>query len=287
MDTVIIPCYKRPEYLSVWMEILQKSRLADKQFYIFCLDHGFDSYYLKILENFPYPYGIVKTPYTRYRIGKQSFNVLNGLMVGAKHSSGLVHYIEEDVFISRDYFEFHQEIHRQQKDIFCSIATKNNNSRFKTDGYLQHYYLSDRPDYQALGSCFKKEMIYKIGTHFTNEYFENPVLYCRRHFPISVIGPYFVEQDGLIRRILEREKLKVAFPHVPRAFHGGIYGYNRDRFSVKKMKFEERVEFIKQTAFNLEKLKSFHKNPDYVNDSVPVDLDTSFDYLELVYTNPE
>lgn len=286
MDTVVTPLYKRPEYFKLWTEILQTVDGAGDQFYIFCLDYGYDTVHDHLLKSFPYDYGIIKTPRTQYRLTKQSYNVLNGMMAGAKHSTGLVYYIEEDIFLAKDFFRFHREVHRQQPDIFCSIGTKNNNTSYDVTDDENSYYLSTNGDYQSLGSCFKKEVINEmIGRHFREEYFKDPVKHCTKHFPASSIGKFFVEQDGLIRRILEQSGKATAFPHVPRGFHGGMYGYNRRDDQVKKMSIEQRVEKIKRVAFDKEALKKYVQHAEYYADSEPCRLDTDFNTLTNVNVN--
>lgn len=282
MNTVVVPLYQRPEFFEIWMEILQQAKGAKENMYVFCLDFGYDKRHEALIKKFPYACGIIRMPATSYKLAKQSNNVLNGLLVGAANSDELVYYIEEDIFIAKDFFAWHKEVHRQQPGIFCSIATRNNNTRFKTDGILEHYYLSRRPDYQALGTCFRREVIEKfIRPHFTEAYLRDPLGYCKSRFPSSVIGGFYVEQDGLIRRIIEEEKKPVAFPHVPRAFHGGIWGYNRPNGQLPRMTYEQRLQAIRDIAFDREMLKKYVKHPGYYEDSEPCDLETTFEYLEL------
>lgn len=282
-NTVVVPLFSRPEMFEIWCEVLSKVKGAEDQFYIFCLDYNYNRAHDRLIEQFPYNHGQIHAPRTNYRVAKQSYNVLNGLLIGARYSQNLVYYIEEDVFIGRDFFRFHEEVHSQQKEIFCSIATRNNNTQYKTDGRLEHYYLSDRPDYQALGVCFKKDILERlVAPHFCEEYFKNPVGYCLHRFPSSAIGHFFVEQDGLIRRVLEEAKLQVAFPHVPRAFHGGIYGYNRRDDNILRMNPAQRKDRIREIAFDRDKLKKYVKHPEFYQDSEPVDLETDFVYLRPV-----
>lgn len=282
MNTVVVPLFARPEYFKIWIENLMTVDKADEQFYIFCMDWGYNQKHNEFIRNFPFDHGVVRTPKTNYKISKQSFNVLNGLLVGAKHSTELVYYIEEDVFIAKDYFTFMADVHAIEPDLFCSIGTKNNNSNYITTENTDYYYLSDRPDYQSLGSCFKKEVIINlIGPSFNDQYFSSPVAYCKKKFPDSIIGSFFVEQDGLIRRILEISGKKVAFPHVPRGFHGGIYGYNRRDNDISRLNFEQKVETIKRIAFNKEELKSYVKHPEYYTDSEPCELNTSHEEVKF------
>lgn len=287
-DIVIMPGFNRPEYFQVWTEIIQKADNADEMLYIFCLDNGYDKKYDELIAQFPYRCAAIRMDNLQLGLGKQSRNVLNGLIAGAqwaKQNNGLVFYVEEDVFIAKDFFRWHREVHKQQKEIFCSIGTKNNNTNWKTDGMPGHYYMSDRPDYQALGSCFKPDVILEyIAPHFCMDYLMNPTSYCLHNFPKSIIGNIWTEQDGLIRRIMEINHKYACFPCVPRGYHAGIYGYNRQP-EIMKRSYEQKLELIREVCFDADKMRKLleHMGPSYWMDSVPCELDTDFDQLRLVH----
>lgn len=286
MDIVIMPGFNRPEYFKVWTELIQKADGADKLFYCFCLDHGYDTKYDELINEFPFDCAVIRMDDVRLKLGKQSRNVLNGLIVGAKfakENKGLVFYVEEDIFIGRDFFRWHREVHKQQKNIFCSIATKNNNTNYKVDGMPGHYYISDSHDYQALGSCFKPEVIETyIQPHYNNAYLTNPTAYCLENFPKSSIGSIWTEQDGLIRRIMELNKLYAAFPCVPRGYHAGFYGYNRQP-EVTKKSYKQKLQLVREVCFDDAKMREFAIGLGYYLDSVPCELDTDFTDLQLVH----
>lgn len=283
-DIVVMPGHSRPEYFQLWTEIVQKATGANRLLYVFCLDWGYDPKYDELIERFPYDCAVIRMDNIKLGLGKQSRNVLNGLIAAAKWAfgKGLVFYIEEDIFISRDFFRWHREVHRQQKDIFCSIGTKNNNTQYKVDDMPGHYYITDRPDYQALGSCFKPEMILEyIAPHFNSDYLYDPTSYCITNFPKSFIGKIWTEQDGLIRRIMELNGLQAAFPCVPRGFHAGFYGYNRQP-EIMRMTYDQKLSLIREVCFDREKMKQWAIGPGYYLDSVPQDLDTDFTSLRRV-----
>jgi hypothetical protein len=285
MDIVVMPGHSRLEYFKIWTELIKKADGASELFYLFCLDSGYDERYMDLINEFPYECSYIKMPeQSGLHLGKQSRNVLNGMIAAARHSDNLVYYIEEDVFIGKEFFRWHQEVHRQQKDIFCSIATKSNNYKYKTDGFASHYFITSEVDYQALGNCFKKDIIIDlIYPHYNDSYLINPVGYCQRNFPNSIIGSRWTEQDGLIRRILEQMKMKVAYPCLPFAYHAGFYGYNRQPEILRKS-YEEKIALIRDVCFDADKMRKWQEpmGPSYWQDSIPVELDTTFDGLELV-----
>ena len=282
MNYVVTPCHSRPEYLKVWIELVKKAEGASSLFYLFCLDHGFDPKYEDLIYEFPYECGITYMPEpTGLHLGKQSRNVLNGLISAAQHSDDLVYYVEEDVFIGVDFFRWHKEIHKREKDIFCSIGTKSNNYQYSVDGFTSHYFTTSEVDYQALGNCFKKEVILDyIYPHYNDNYLFNPTGYCKRNFPLSIIGSNWTEQDGLIRRIMELNKLSVAYPCLPFAYHAGFYGYNRQP-QVMKKSYKEKLALIREVCFDKALMKKWQEGmgESYWKDSIPVELDLTFDSL--------
>ena len=282
METCVTPGWNRPEFFKIWTELVCKCQDVEDMLFIFCLDYGYDRKYDEIIEEFPYDCAVIRMPLSRYKLGKQSHNVLNGMFAGVNNSDGLVFYVEEDIFPGKDFFRWHRAVHAQQKDIFCSIGTRNVNTPFKTNGDRNAYYLSNKPDYQSWGSCFKREKIIElIKPHFNESYLKDPDKYCLRTFPNSFLKGRWTEQDGLIRRILELNKGLVAFPHLPRGYHSGFYGYNRQP-GILGQEYEKRLELVREIVFNKDKMKEWCMNEQFYQDSIPVDLDTDFDELRHV-----
>ena len=128
MNLVVMPGHSRPEYFKVWIEQVKKANDAKGLFYLFCLDSGYDEKYMDLIYDFPYECAYIEMPPAKgLSLGKQSRNVLNGLIAAAQNTDELVYYVEEDIFIGVDFFRWHKEIHKRNKDIFCSIGTKSNN----------------------------------------------------------------------------------------------------------------------------------------------------------------
>lgn len=278
-DIVVMPGHTRPEMFKVWTELVQKANGAGDLFYLFCLDYGYDARYDSLIDDFPFECGVIRMPKSNLTLGKQSQNVLNGMVCAAQNTGNLVYYVEEDIFIGVDFFYFHQEVHRQQKDIFCSVGTKANDTKYRTDGFASHYYLTKEPDYQSWGSCFKKDVILDlIYPHFNDAYLTDPTGYCVYNFPNSCIGNRFTEQDGLIKRILEIKKMIVAYPCLPFAYHAGFYGYNRQPHIMRKS-YDEKLQLLREVCFNKEKMKQYSAP---FLDSIPVELDITFTDLQQV-----
>lgn len=255
-DVVVIPAYNRPEFLRLTLELITKNRGFQDYLYLFALDYGFKTTLLQEIKTFGKTgvnIEIIRTPYRNYREGKQSYNLLNGYRLAASKSTNLVFLIEDDVFISNIFFEWHKVVHQAEPEIFCSIATRNNNTQIDIPGDVGDYYLKT-DDYQSLGVCFKKQQVEFFGQYVTSEYFSNPVEYCRRTFPTSPLNIMFSEQDGLLRRIMGKYGLYNAFSVNGLAYHAGAFsGKNRGRRLEGTL--EQKIQQLRDICFDKDKMR--------------------------------
>lgn len=269
-DVVLIPCWRRPEFLYVCLEQISKARGADKLHYFFSVDHGYDPEVLNVINMFDFSKEVYIRPHSPYKLGKQSFNLLKGYEYAAEKTKEFVFMIEEDVFIADDFFEWHYAV-QGDMNVFCSIATKNNNFHIDPVEGSEEYYTHD--SYQSLGVCFHKSTISDyIVPHIVDEYFTDPMKYVSDKFPNASIGNIWAEQDGLIRRIQEEVSNHVSFPIYPKAFHAGFYGYNRPQKVKMPTTLAGKVDAVRQIAFDPEMMKKAVMHPEFFNDSVPVPL---------------
>lgn len=278
MDIVLMPNYNRPEYLYWCLEHVKKAEGADCLHYMFLLDWGYDKQLLDIIDKFPYSKEIYETEMKEYGFSKQSYNVLNGFKIACERDCKYIGYLEEDIFVSNDYFKWHYKIHEKEPNIFCSIASKNHNTKIDIEGNETQYYLNHTIDYQGWAVFFRKEIVQKyILPHINNDYFSDPFSYCKQFY--SELNENFIEQDGLIRRIKEYEGMSAAFPITPRAYHAGIYGYHKQTRETKPdvKELDELIKFIGEVCFNPQKMKEH----DPLGDSEVCDLTIS-EWQDLV-----
>ena len=270
----IIPCYSRPEFLHYTLRHIEQAELSDQMMYLFSLDSGYTQDHWEVLNTFKYPYNVIQRGVMQYKLTKQSYNLLKAYEQGVLLSDKYIFMIEDDIFISKDFFKWHIEV-QEKENPFCSIASKNNNTNFKTTTDLTAYYNGHPTDYQSLGVCFNKCIIAEhIIPHINSQYFENPVYYCQIKFPDAQkwIGHAFVEQDGLIRRIKANLDLKTIYPHVARCYHAGFYGYNRNLGKEFTGTLQDRINKLKPVFADVNKYKQSVQVPAYFTDSEPTDL---------------
>ena len=273
MDVVLIPAYRRPELLFHCLKNIQAAHGADEHHYIFRFDHGHtvELHEAIKLAGFDFPHEITVTPKCPYQIAKQSFSLLTGYALAASHTQGKVYMIEEDVMVATDFFRWHQEVHEQRPDVFCSIAVKNPN-RQVPEGAREEYYLTT-DDYCSLGVCFPAKVIREYIIQWAvTKFYTNPVDFCARNFKDSPFGQSYAEQDGLIRRIqwMAGMAMPIAYPYQARAYHAGYYGYNRGVGPNGSL--IQRIAYVRDIIYSDAAMRTFAKHPGWYEDSKPINL---------------
>jgi hypothetical protein len=273
-DIVVLPCWRRPEFLWHCLDNLAKAEgIADIKV-IVRPDTGYVPDNLEVVRAFSEHLGNIEIQYptpTPYRRTKQSANILLGYLLAAAQAREFVYLIEEDVMVARDFFRWHREVHSLADNaLFCSIAVKNPNRTLVLPKDVGGYYLSSR-DYCSTGVCFDKRILRSmIAPHVNMAYMRQPKNYIRRQFTSSNIGLGFVEQDGLIRRVQERSGLPIAWPCVPRSFHAGFYGYNRQGGLTGHL--SKRVRILADTIYDVESVRTVAAQANFANSCLPSDL---------------
>lgn len=276
MSVVCIPAFSRPDFLEVCLDHIVKADDFDKHKYLFCLDYGYNPDVIKVINKYPLMAAAMKVPDNHLKEGKQSYNVINGLIIAAEVSDDKVYYIEDDCLIAKDFFTFTGGV-VEKEDVYCCIASMSDRPTIKAVNDENCYYVKENDnDYRGIGVCFSTAKLNEyLKPHHDMRYYRNIKGYCLKYFPDSILKGQWTEQDGLQRRIIEKNKLKVAFSSVPRCFHAGFYGYHRSvKVAYDILSHEDKVKFIYDHVFDLEKVKSISNNTDWISDSIPVNLNT-------------
>jgi hypothetical protein len=276
-DVVLIPCWRRPEFLWHCLDNLLRAEGIERMHVLFRPDHGHDPAIHEVIAAFAPRLGSyeIDTPVRcPYRRTKQSANVLGGYLLAAAKARALVFMIEEDIMVARDFFRWHYAAHAAEPQLFCSLSTRNHNRPVASSDDPRYYYLTTL-DYCSLGVGLSRSIIRSlIAPHVCRDYFRDPAGYCARHFPDSQVGEAYVEQDGLIRRIQEAqgERHPIVYPYRPRAFHGGFIGYHRSGRLAGKL--SKRIQEVGRVIYNSETMRQAIEKPEHFSDSVPVPLET-------------
>jgi hypothetical protein len=272
-DVVLLPCWRRPEFLWHCIENLRQADGVENIRVIFRPDTGFTPDILDViltqgrrLTSFEIQY----PPVCPYRRTKQSANVLLGYLQAARQARRFVFLIEEDIMVARDFFRWHYLVHAQRPELFCSIAAKNHNREISVSPMADAYYCSTG-DYCSWGVCLDRRVITElIAPHMTMGYFRKPKRYLQSQFPANSLSLAFAEQDGLIRRIQEVSRQLLVYPCVPRAYHAGFYGYHRAGGVDGSL--AEKVLKLASIIYDLDAMRAATSHAGIAGDSVPVTL---------------
>jgi len=265
-DVVVVPCFDRPEYLYVCIEMIKLSDHHDEHLFLFALDKGFDADNMHIIEQSGLRYEVVCNNGTRYRHMKQSYNVLEAYRVACELSAKYVYLIEDDIFIAKSFFTMHRRA--QAMNPFCSIAAHLQNAKHLHTLHPSTIGLTTESVYQSWGVCWNKEILQKyVLPHANGRYYREGGRYLAKRFPWHFLGRSYGEQDGLIRRVHDDSGKSIAFFDYPRAFHAGIWGYHRQGERVKGWDLEKKISFIKSTCFSHEKMQKYNEfNDVFISD---------------------
>ena len=276
-DVVLIPCWRRPEFLWHCLDNLTRAEGIEQLHVIFRADRGHDPAIHEVIAAFApqlasYEIDVpVRCPYAKT---KQSANLLGGYLLAASKARQHVFMIEEDIMVARDFFRWHYKVHAAEPELFCSLSTRNHNRAVASSDDPRQYYLTTF-DYCSWGVGLSRSIITElIAPHVCRQYFRNPSGYCARQFGSSRVGMGFVEQDGLIRRIQEAQGCRrpIAYPSRPRAFHAGFIGYHRSGRLAGKL--SERIQKVGRVIYNSETMRQAIERPEHIADSEPVPLET-------------
>jgi len=229
-NIVVVPCWRRAEFLSVTLDYLKEANNAANHLYLFCVDRGHNPEVPQVINQFPLEKMVRIAPFNRYK--GNSFNVLGGykhaMSLCSKYNSELIYLVEEDIFCGKDFFTFHEKVQQQHgcQGFFVS-AVKNQNCPHPPPASSPKSSVFCHNTYQSLGVSWRPCNLQSVMQYACPEYYGNMLRLLLKVFPRSKYRTGCPEQDGLINRVMERDKKRGLFPYVPRAYHAGFWGYNR------------------------------------------------------------
>lgn len=227
-EIVIVPAWRRAPFLLATLHRLAIAAEVDPDIQIWIsLDRRHDQDTATVANHFQrtQPPGRVALFQRRHPYRGNSYNVLQSYRVATLERPELIHLVEEDVLVSADYFAFHRAAHLLAPDVVAVSAARNQNHVGDPLPDPAALYLCSQ--YQSLAVSFRPERLAPVLAHCVSAYFSDPIGYCRKHFPRSRIPRANAEQDGLINRVVEQARGRIAYPALPRAYHAGFVGYHR------------------------------------------------------------
>ena len=266
MDVVLIPCYFRPEFLSLCLEYLSRAQGArDNKEYWICQDlrhedvHRYSIQYRwtqEVIEKSPLPVRYIER--RPHLFAGNSYNTLEAYKEAYERTDvGLVYLVEEDVVVSEDFFRWHEAIQEKEPDILCSIGYRciRNSEADHTIQDPSAYFVSAR-DFASIGVGWRRERLGAVIEHARPEYYWNQGKYLDERYPGDIYSGWYHEQDGAIMRVMHEEKRFTAWPlGRPRAFHIGNIGYHRPGGIRGDGQLKDKIAFVRSWIHDRERIK--------------------------------
>lgn len=230
MDVVVIPAWRRPDFLKATLTRLLALDGRDSVQFLVSLDRGFSPQVWGAVQWFVGQAGQrnVTVKRRRHAYKGNSFNVLTAYRDALGMRPDLVHLVEEDIFVAHDYLHASRAVHAAELKAFAVSACRNQQFEPGVDPPSDPEAYFNHPAYQSLAVSFRAEALSSVLNHASPNYYANPVKYCQRFFPHTSIPVANAEQDGLIHRVMEEQGAFAGYMALPRAYHAGFIGYHRN-----------------------------------------------------------
>lgn len=226
MDLVVVALWQRAGFTEACLTRLAKA-MDDQVRVRLCLDFGFSADVRKAADAFVKKFPGRAEVFVReedYPTG--SFNVLTG-MAEALHVSDpgdLIHVLEEDILIGKDFFDFHRRAHALVPDAYGVSGCVNSFLTRETNPKPVQDAVYESGAFQVWGSSYRPERVRQILTRLRTDYFENMHEACVGEFGEENAlrtGPLY---DGVMAMNLAESGKSMVFPYAARAYHAGFEG---------------------------------------------------------------
>ena len=223
-EIVLVPTYNRPEHLFYCLSMIRAFE-PKIQIAVFP-DRGtyFDKEFQDVMRVFQSDDAFAfYVPFHKYH--GNSYNTMEAFRWAYNAGYELTYLVEDDVIIHPDFFKWHREVHEECEDIFGSMGWVFNRFSPITEDW------AFQPWYYSVGTCFKRKKLELIVKHATPLYYNDMMGYIEETFADSPLNSphniHHYEQDGLIQRILDRDRTQTVSCGIAKCTHMGTFGYNR------------------------------------------------------------
>jgi len=262
---VAVSAARRPAMLICTLQYVIRAFNAEYQDYMFILDHHYNKNILAIIRAFPFK----QTTYysnshdfleSRGKGGLNAYPILEGLrfalMSAQSRGNSHILLVEEDVWMSSDFFQFHNLAVQRLKNVsnFILVSAKKQRALARKCIDRRVCLTLSGKHYDSLLPSFSIHTLALILDDFKlleYEYFKHPKYYFQKRFGNPSYP--FPDQDGIFRSHLEKHGFKVYSPECPRGFEAGYYGGLNRIGDHPRGNLEEQVDFLLElnaTAMN-------------------------------------
>jgi hypothetical protein len=250
-ECCVVPTYRRPELLHGCLRRL-RGQDSDVPIVVFS-DRGETS---PELEEICQKFGATLILQPKHEFLGNSFNAGEALRFAYNAGFELVHYVEDDAFAKPDLLAWTRATHEEWDDIFCTCGwVFNHHMPFTEDIYFVPWIYI--PQFSI-----RREKLALVVPYLGPLYYADMWKYVAENFPENPINKLYpdvvhYELDGLLQRIIMKEKLQVAWCATAKVQHQGWGGYNRGGFIQYEAFFDDCPTFASRVA----KVECFAHDP--------------------------
>lgn len=147
-------------------------------------------------------------------------NIVHALHESMAYGAEFIHSLEDDIFISKDYFSYLRSAHKLAPRAFCATAyTPQPKADFTVKDHSAAFM---KPYAPTVAISFRASMLARILTYMPLSYPDDMVAHNARTFPDHPCGPAeWAGIDGTLGRIRRKLNGHTIYPVVNRAYHAG------------------------------------------------------------------
>jgi hypothetical protein len=221
MDLVNVVGWRRPDFLTATLMRLTVADIPGAHYRI-SLDHKPDPMAVNAAREFADRMGKHRVDLVRRGPCDDqgpTRNMLMALHESLPYNADFVHMIEDDIFVSADYFRYHHSAHELAPDAFCVTACKPDLDTPPGE----YHQVTTRALAPTVATSYRSGRLKEILDWLPVEYLDNRVEYIRRVFPNHPCAPHLWSGiDGAMGRVRHRTNKLTVFPEVGRAYHAGF-----------------------------------------------------------------
>jgi hypothetical protein len=159
---------------------------------------------IEVVRDLYFPEAFLFRAKPHVEVPSGSWNILNSLKHAARYADS-VYLVEEDVVVYPNFFEWHES---QDDDVSC--------------GRIDLYTFRRRNQYTNPGSFLRRAALNALIPHINDDYYADQQGYCEKNLGAD----HGFLDDGLIRRVIDKNQLRVKLADPAVCSHIGFRMYN-------------------------------------------------------------
>jgi len=221
MHLVNVIAWRRPDFLRATLIRLAAAHRPGVRYRI-NVDYEPDIRIFPVIEQFATAVGqgIVEIVYRGAHHNQgPTRNMVHALHEGLASGAEYIHLLEDDVFINKDYFAYHESAHALVPDAFC-VTAYNPQPPVHDPAYDDAAFV--RPYAPTVATSYRRDRLAQILQYMPLSYPDDMVGHNARTFPGHPCAPdEWAGIDGTLGRVMYKIGGVTVYPMTNRAYHAG------------------------------------------------------------------